>query len=214
MGDALHQGDAVFAAAGTSFQLMDANGQLWETPDGGLPAEQATGVSDVAAVGDVRKALLAQGEANLNEAVARLNEATQEDAPAAGLNGGATGALAEGLRVGRVQETVGTQEYAYDSANLGTTSEPLGGSTINGDALGNNALVVDPVSPNLNPTSGNDSATTEEDTPVSGQVVAADADGNTLSYALGTGPGNGVVTVNPDGSWTYTPGANFNGSDS
>ncbi|MBP7132037.1 MAG: choice-of-anchor K domain-containing protein, partial [Aquabacterium sp.] len=51
------------------------------------------------------------------------------------------------------------------------------------------------------------------DTPVSGQVVASDADGNPLSYTAGTAPAHGSVTVNPDGTWTYTPGSNFNGTD-
>ncbi|MGE0111444.1 tandem-95 repeat protein, partial [Aquabacterium sp.] len=214
VGDALQAGDVIFASAGTSFQLTGADGQLWTPPAGGLPADQATGVGDVAALADMRKALLAQGRASLDEAVARLNQATEEDAPAAGLSGGATGALAEGLRVGRVQESVGTQEYAYDAPTLDTASEPLGGSVINGDAIGDGTLVVDPASPNLAPITGDDNVTTDEDTAVSGQVVGSDADGDALIYALGTGPSNGTVSVNANGAWTYTPAANFNGADS
>ncbi|MFY9810003.1 tandem-95 repeat protein, partial [Aquabacterium sp.] len=214
VGDALQAGDVIFASAGTSFQLTGADGQLWTPPEGGLPADQATGVGDVAALADMRKALLAQGQASLDEAVARLSQATEEDAPAAGLSGGATGALAEGLRVGRVQESVGTQEYAYDAPTLDTASEPLGGSVINGDAIGDGTLVVDPANPNLAPITGDDNVTTEEDTAVSGQVVGSDADGDALTYALGTGPSNGTVSVNANGTWTYTPSANFNGSDS
>jgi len=88
-------------------------------------------------------------------------------------------------------------------------------ATVNVDVTPTNDVpVIDPTSPGFDPVDGNYSATTEEDTPVSGQIVATDPEGNPLSYALSTGPGNGVVTVNPDGSWTYTPGANFNGSDS
>ena len=82
VGDALQAGDVIFASAGTSFQLTGADGQLWTPPAGGLPADQATGVGDVAALADMRKALLAQGQASLDEAVARLNQATEEDAPA------------------------------------------------------------------------------------------------------------------------------------
>ncbi|MBP6615160.1 MAG: tandem-95 repeat protein, partial [Aquabacterium sp.] len=214
VGDALQAGDVIFASAGTSFQLTGADGQLWTPPEGGLPADQATGVGVVTALADMRKALLAQGQASLDEAVARLNQATEEDAPAAGLSGGATGALAEGLRVGRVQESVGTQEYAYDAPTLDTASEPLGGSVINGDAIGDGTLVVDPANPNLAPITGDDNVTTDEDTAVSGQIVGSDVDGDALTYALGTGPSNGTVSVNANGSWTYTPSANFNGSDS
>ncbi len=56
---------------------------------------------------------------------------------------------------------------------------------------------------------------TDEDTPVSGQVVATDADGDTLGYAVTQGPVNGTLTLNAaTGGYTYTPGTNFNGADS
>jgi hypothetical protein len=41
-----------------------------------------------------------------------------------------------------------------------------------------------------------------------------DADGDTLTAILGTGPANGTLTLNANGSFTYTPNANFNGPDS
>jgi hypothetical protein len=41
-----------------------------------------------------------------------------------------------------------------------------------------------------------------------------DVDGPTLTAALLGGPANGTAIVNPDGSFTYTPAANFFGSDS
>jgi VCBS repeat-containing protein len=78
----------------------------------------------------------------------------------------------------------------------------------------NDAPVIDPTSPGFDPVAGNYSVTTEEDTPVSGQVVGSDADGDALTYALGTGPVNGTVSVNANGSWTYTPAGDFNGADS
>src|SRR5262249_25092918 len=40
-----------------------------------------------------------------------------------------------------------------------------------------------------------------------------DADGDTLSVVLVSGPSNGVLTLNPDGSFTYTPVPDFNGTD-
>jgi VCBS repeat-containing protein len=78
----------------------------------------------------------------------------------------------------------------------------------------NDLPVVDTGSANFDVATGAYSHSTNEDTPVSGQVVASDADGNPLSYTAGTAPAHGSVTVNPDGTWTYTPGSNFNGSDS
>jgi VCBS repeat-containing protein len=40
-----------------------------------------------------------------------------------------------------------------------------------------------------------------------------DADGDALTAALQSGPANGTLTLNGDGSFSYTPNANFNGSD-
>ena len=42
----------------------------------------------------------------------------------------------------------------------------------------------------------------------------SDADGDTLTAVLNTGPGNGSLTLSADGSFSYTPNANFNGPDS
>jgi VCBS repeat-containing protein len=58
-------------------------------------------------------------------------------------------------------------------------------------------------------------ASTPEDTPLAATLPAgSDVDGDALAYALGTGPAHGTVVVNPDGSYTYTPDANYNGADS
>ena len=55
-----------------------------------------------------------------------------------------------------------------------------------------------------------------EDQPVSGFVQATDVDGDALTYALasGQGPRHGTVAIAPDGTFTYTPQANFNGAES
>jgi VCBS repeat-containing protein len=58
------------------------------------------------------------------------------------------------------------------------------------------------------------SLSTNEDNPLTGTVTADDADGDTLTYAVATGPTNGTLDLQPDGSFTYTPGLNSNGSDS
>ena len=41
-----------------------------------------------------------------------------------------------------------------------------------------------------------------------------DVDSPTLTAALVSGPAHGTLTLNADGSFTYTPDANFNGTDS
>jgi VCBS repeat-containing protein len=72
---------------------------------------------------------------------------------------------------------------------------------------------------NTPPVAADDGYTTDEDTPLN---VAApgvlgndsDADGDPLTAAQVTGPTNGALTLNADGSFDYTPNADFNGSDS
>src|SRR5207245_2116792 len=69
------------------------------------------------------------------------------------------------------------------------------------------------------PVANNDSFTTAEDT--TAVVVApgllsndTDAEGDPLTAILVSGPTHGTLTLNPNGSLTYTPAANYNGSDS
>ena len=54
---------------------------------------------------------------------------------------------------------------------------------------------------------------TGEDTPTGGTLTATDADGDPLSYSIVTGSTNGTAVVSADGTFSYTPNLNFNGSD-
>jgi hypothetical protein len=65
------------------------------------------------------------------------------------------------------------------------------------------------------PVANNDNASTNEDTAVTIKVLAndKDRDRNALTTSLATNPANGTVTHNVDGSFTYTPNPNFNGTD-
>ena len=55
--------------------------------------------------------------------------------------------------------------------------------------------------------------TPTEDTPATGAITATDPDGDPLTYTLSTPPANGTVTLNPDGTFSYTPDPDYNGSD-
>jgi large repetitive protein len=67
---------------------------------------------------------------------------------------------------------------------------------------------------NFNPNTGNYQLSTAEDTPISSQVQASDPDGDAVGYVQGSNPAHGSVVVNPDGTWTYVPAADYNGPDS
>ncbi|MCV6592155.1 MAG: tandem-95 repeat protein [Silicimonas sp.] len=75
------------------------------------------------------------------------------------------------------------------------------------------ALTFCPVD-NTAPLAEDQEITLDEDMSFSGQLVASDAEGDTLSFALAAGPANGSVTIAADGSYSYTPAAEFNGADS
>lgn len=64
------------------------------------------------------------------------------------------------------------------------------------------------------PIAADASSSTTEDTPLTGTVSAMDADGDLLSYSVSSAPSHGQVTMNPNGSFTYTPAANYYGVDS
>ena len=77
------------------------------------------------------------------------------------------------------------------------------------------------VTVNTPPSAAPDSFSTPEDTALSvpdgeGDLLAndADADGNAFSAALVEGPAHGTVELGADGSFTYSPQANFHGDDS
>ena len=58
-------------------------------------------------------------------------------------------------------------------------------------------------------------ATGAEDGVLTGQIVATDVDGDTLTYAVAGAPANGQLTIDAaTGAYSYTPAANWFGDDS
>jgi VCBS repeat-containing protein len=95
----------------------------------------------------------------------------------------------------------GTDTFTYRTADARADS-----------AVATVTLTVNPV--NDAPVAVDGSAATDEDTAVNGNVTATDVDGDALAYALVSGPAHGSLAFNADGSFAYTPAANYNGSDS
>lgn len=91
------------------------------------------------------------------------------------------------------------------------------GYTIDDGLVTDSAVVTITVTPdNDNPTAVDDEATTSEDTAVTITVLSndGDIDGDPITITAVTTPTNGSIILNPDGTLTYTPTADFNGDDS
>ena len=109
----------------------------------------------------------------------------------------------------------GTFTYTPTTNYNGTDSFTY--TATDGTATSNVATVIVTVNAvNDAPTAVNDSASTNQGTALSGNVLSNDndVDGNTLSATLVAGPAHGTVALNSNGSFTYTPTANYNGTDS
>ncbi len=119
--------------------------------------------------------------------------------------------------LGAVPLPVGTYAVTvYFSGDI-----PLPGATL---ALANDRYISSTATGSLiivnrAPVAGNDAYSTNEDTTLN---VAApgvlsndsDADGDSLSAVWVSGPAHGTLALNANGSFNYTPNANFNGGDS
>ena len=108
--------------------------------------------------------------------------------------------------------TLSVEMIVTDSATLST-----GAVTDTTSTTTTVDITVNPV--NDAPVTNADSYATSEDTPlvISGPGVLAndtDVENGLLTAALVTGPDNGSLTLNADGSFTYTPDADFSGADS
>ena len=87
------------------------------------------------------------------------------------------------------------------------------------NGTGTPSVTISYTPPNTAPVAVGDSSSTDEDTAL---TVAApgvlgndsDVDGDALTAVLVSGPAHGTLTLNANGSFTYTPAANYNGPDS
>ncbi|MHB0875229.1 MAG: Ig-like domain-containing protein [Anaerolineae bacterium] len=100
----------------------------------------------------------------------------------------------------------GTDSFTFTVSDGTLTSAP---ATV--------SITVDPV--NDAPVADGDSYSTNEDTtltvPAAGVLADdGDVDGDSLTAVLVTGVTDGTLALNADGSFVYTPDANYNGTDS
>ena len=89
-----------------------------------------------------------------------------------------------------------------------TAADPNGGSTAQ-------MIGVSLTDANDAPTAANSAFTTAEDTLISDALpTATDEDADSVSYQLDAGPSQGILNLGGDGSFSYTPAADFHGADS
>ncbi|MFC6100210.1 Ig-like domain-containing protein [Olivibacter domesticus] len=107
--------------------------------------------------------------------------------------------------------------YSNDSRNPNTTDRTVSFQANDGTNNSNLATkTVAVVAVNTQPSAVDDEVEVQEDMPATGNVLTNDSDpeSNALTASLVTAPVNGTVVLNADGSFTYTPNANYNGLDS
>jgi uncharacterized repeat protein (TIGR01451 family) len=117
----------------------------------------------------------------------------------------------------------GTYTFTPTNGFVGTTLFKYRVCDSSSPALCDTATVsISVVDPTVTPPTNSapivlaDNATTQPGVPVSGNVLTNDKDpdpGQTLTAALVNGPANGTLSLNPDGSYTYTPNTGYYGSD-
>src|SRR5262245_7007526 len=105
-------------------------------------------------------------------------------------------------------QKLGAGETAADTFSY--TIKDLGGATVTA------TVQVTITGVNDAPVANADAFTLDEDTTLTANVLGndTDVDSATLTAVLVSGAAHGSVTLSPDGSFTYTPNANFFGSDS
>ena len=187
----------------------------YKVNDGSLDSATYTITVNVAAVNDAPTA------ANINLTIAEDTVASG-NLPAASDVEGDSVTYSLGRQAGHgvaVVNNDGTYSYTPDANynNTSTTRDNFTYTVSDGNG-GSSTYTV-----NVRVTAVNDApvltaggSTTEEDTAISNGALpaATDVDGDTVTYALATGVSHGSVTVNSNGTFSYTPAANYNGSDS
>ncbi|MGA7178783.1 MAG: DUF2341 domain-containing protein [Thiobacillaceae bacterium] len=137
--------------------------------------------------------------------------------------------LIDEVRVWNVARSGAQIQAAYNTALAGNEaglvgywrfSESSGTTAVDSSTEGNNGVLGNGVAADVPSRTSNLDYTTAEDNPLVVTLpgvltLATDPEGSALTAALVSGPGHAsTFTLNPDGSFSYTPSANFNGIDS
>jgi hypothetical protein len=223
-GDPVYEGDLIQTSAGGRVELAFDNGSVYFLRD----KESVTldGMVLGGLVADAREAALLPGSDgeldNIARAIAQgnnLDQLLEETAAGRSSLFGRTGDGHSFVQLLRIVESIDPLGYRFGALDGGPQDQIIE-SRMEGDADGDVSTAT--VSFNVGsvddlPLAVNDSPLgITEDTPFSGTLAGNDTpsgDGGNL-WSLATAATNGTVVVNNDGTFTYTPNANFNGADS
>ena len=227
-GDALTAALVAGPAQGTL--VLNADGSFGYTPDAGYSGNDSFTyqASDGALASNTATVSITVSHVNVAPVAATDAYATSEDtqlvvAAATGLlanDGDANGDVLSAMLVaGPAHGTLnldanGSFSYTPDAEYHGADSftyRASDGVTDSADTVV--SLTINSV--NDLPVAGDDAATTPVDTPVTIAVLAndSDADGDSLTPALVSGPSHGNLVLNGDGTFTYSPAAGYTGAD-
>jgi len=110
--------------------------------------------------------------------------------------------------------------HFHSGDTLSLTTNDQGNTGAGGAKTASSTVTITVTHVNHAPVATDDTYTTAEDTALNATVLTGvvandtDIDGDVLKASVLNGPTNGTLTLNGDGSFTYTPDADFNGSDS
>jgi VCBS repeat-containing protein len=192
---------AVAEESGRVLVLLGGPGGGFAGPTAVLSGSQALAGPSSVAVGDFNR----DGDPDLAVANRNWNRVTV-------LLGGPGGSFGSPTNVptGTLPASVAVADFNADGKPDLATAHPT---------TNNVAVLLNTTVTNRAPTAAADAYTTSEDTAltVNAPGVLAndgDPDGNQLSAMLVSGPSHGTIALNANGSFTYTPAADYNGDDS
>ncbi len=110
----------------------------------------------------------------------------------------------------------GDGTFTYTPALNWNGADSFGYTVSDGLLTSTGTVTVSVSAVNDAPVANGNSLITDEDVPIFGTLSGSDVDGDSLSYILVTTGNNGVASITnaATGAFNYTPGHNFNGSDS
>ncbi|MBD1996571.1 tandem-95 repeat protein [Leptolyngbya sp. FACHB-541] len=125
-----------------------------------------------------------------------------------------TDTLARYQQVMRSVTYLNTSETPTQTTNTRTVSWQVTDANSDGAGAATSTPVTSTITINALPDPVNDAFSTNEDTLLSASVADADIGDGPATYAVSSAPSHGVLNFNPNGSFTYTPSPDYNGSDS